>query len=120
MSRVIEGDTVQKDYYPVVSIREIGNFVKGKVIAKHTTNAGNPAIDMELIDLEGSTSKSVSKGVYKEVEVKVGDPVTLIGTTKQLKDKLPKLMVSDVVTVTFKSTLKVNKGTMKVFEVLVD
>lgn len=120
MSREIEGATQTKEYYPMVSIREIGDYVKGKVIAVHKTNAGNPAIDMKLIDLKGSTSKSVSKGVYTEVDVKVGDLVTLIGTTKQLREKLPQLSVNDIVTVTFKSTMKVNKGTLKVFEVLVD
>jgi hypothetical protein len=121
MSREIISDAPQlKEFYPMVGLRNIGDFVKGKMIAQGITTNGNPVITLELIDLKGSTSKSVSRGVYAEVDVSVGDLITLIGTVKDLKDKLPKIPVGEVVTITFDSTRKVNKGTMKIFKVVLD
>lgn len=119
MGREIEG-AVQGDFHPMVGIREIGNYVKGKVLEIGATTTGNPFVTLSLIDLEGSTSKSVSKGVYEEVEVGLGDKVQVIGTTKDLKDKLPKLEKGNVVTITYIEDRQVPKGKMKIFKVLVD
>lgn len=101
MAREIEGATVTGDFPPMVGIRNKGNYVKGKVLSLGTTNNGNPVISLSLLDLDGSTSISKSKGVYEEVEVAEGDTVQVIGSNKQLKEKLPQLKVGDVTTITF-------------------
>ncbi len=119
MGRVIP-DAVQGDFHPMVGLREIGQFVKGKVEEKGNTTAGNPFVTLSLIDLSGSTSKSISKGVYEEVEVAEGDLVQVIGSVKQLREKLPQLSIGDIVTITFIETIKVPKGTMKKFKVEVE
>jgi len=109
------------DFHPMVGIRTTpGQFVKGKVLDIGKTKNDNPFVNLELIDLDGSTSKSVAKGVYVEADVKVGDTVVLIGTTRQLQEKLPQLAVGDIVTVTFTGTTKVSKGTMKDYKVEVE
>lgn len=109
MGRTI-GDNVQTDYPPMVGLRVKGNYVKGKVIDKTLTKAGNPALTLELIDLEGSTSKSVSKGVYEEVEVAVGDKVQIVGSVKQLREKLPLVEIGETVTVTFLEKIAIGGG----------
>lgn len=123
MGREIVGAT-QVDtskFYPMVGIRDtVGQFVKGKVLRVSITKNSNPVIDLELMDLDGSTAKSVSKGVYAETDVKIGDTVSLIGTTRQLQEKLPQLAVGDIVTITFTGTTKVSKGTMKNYKVEVE
>jgi hypothetical protein len=121
MAREIQGSTATGNFPPLVGIREKNQFVKGKVIAKATTNNGNPAITLELIDLDGSTSISPSKGVYTEVEVAVGDAVQIIGSVKQLKDKLPQLEIGDVVTITSLGKKKISGGkTLGEYKVMVD
>lgn len=121
MSQEILGNpTENKTFHPLVGIRQIGDYIKGKVVEQGITTKGNPVVTLELIDLQGSTSKSVGKGVYAETDVAVGDLVQLIGTVKDLKDKLPKLPVGSIATITFEKTQKVSKGTMKLFKVLVD
>lgn len=119
MSRVIEDKQMSK-FPPMVGLRAPGNFVKGKVVAKNVTAKGNPCIDLTLIEMDGSTSQSISRGKYEEVSVEEGDLVQLIGSVKQLKDKLPLLEIGDVVTVTFVEEMPVPKGKMKVFKVVVD
>lgn len=119
--REIEGSApTVKEFHPLVGIREIGQFVKGKVLAHGVTTNNNPYVTLELIDLSGSTTKSVSKGVYAETEVNIGDTVQLIGTVTDLKAKLPKLPIGSIATITFKKTTKVAKGTMKNFKVVVE
>lgn len=121
MSKEIEGAAITGNFPPMVSIRTKGNFVKGKVLAIGSTSNRNPVVTLSLIDLDGSTSISESKGVYKEVEVAVGDAVQLIGSLTDLKDKLPKLVVGDVVTVTYDSDKPSKKGSpKKIFKVIVD
>jgi hypothetical protein len=121
MGREIEGSApVLKEFHPLVGLRTIGNYVKGKVLEHGVTTKNNPYVTLELIDLEGSTTKSMSKGVYAEAEVNIGDTVQLIGTVKDLKDKLPKLPVGSIATITFEKTTKVSKGTMKNFKVIVE
>jgi len=121
MAREIQGSTVTGNFPPLVGIRTVGNYVKGKVTAKATTTNGNPAITLELIDLEGSTSASVSKGVYQEVDVNVGDAVQVIGSNKQLREKLPQLNIGDVATITFLGKKKLQGGkTLNEFRVEVE
>ena len=87
---------------PLVSIRKPGDYVTGTIVEKGVTVNGNPTVTLTLSDLEGSTQKSVSKGVYQEVDVAVGDLVCVVGSNKQLREKLPLLNVKDLVTITFK------------------
>jgi RecJ-like exonuclease len=119
MGRVI-ADSVKGDFHPMVGLREIGNYVKGEIKEIGQTTAGNPYVTLALIDLDGSTSKSVSKGVYEEVEVGAGDLVQVIGSVKQLREKLPQLAVGEIVTITFTEEIKVPKGKMKKFKVEVE
>jgi len=120
MREIAGSSPVLKEFHPLVGLREIGQYVKGKVLEHGVTTKSNPYVTLELIDLDGSTTKSVSKGVYAETEVAIGDTVQLIGTVKDLKDKLPQLPVGSIATITFEKTLKVSKGTMKIFKVTVE
>lgn len=99
MARVIP-DKVQADFHPMVGLRQKGDYVKGKVTAKGQTAVGNPVITLELIDLQGTTTVSPAKGVYQEVDVNVGDLVQIIGSLKQLREKLPQVEVGEIVTIT--------------------
>lgn len=109
-TREIADTVMTGDFPPMVGIRTKGNYVKGKVLSLGTTNNGNPVVTISLIDLEGSTSISKSKGVYEEVEVAVGDAVQVIGSNKQLKEKLPQLKVGDIATITFKGKKALKQG----------
>ncbi len=120
MSRELHGSTATGDFPPMVGIRNKGQYVKGKVLAQGTTAGGNPVVTLSLIDLDGSTSKSVSKGVYEEVEVAQGDSVQVVGSVKDLRDKLPQLAIGDVVTITFIEKKKLPKGTKNIFKVEVE
>lgn len=121
MAREIQGSTVSGNFPPLVGIREAGQFVKGKVVAKALTSNGNPAITLELIDLKGSTSISQSKGVYVEVDVEAGAAVQIIGSSKQLKDKLPQLEIGDIVTITSEGKRKLANGkTLNQYRVVVE
>lgn len=100
MPREIKGNTVTGNFPPLVGIRKKGNFVKGKVVEKGNTRSQNPTVTLALIDLDGSTSISPSKGVYQEVDVNVGDAVQVIGSIKDLREKLPQLEIGDIVTIT--------------------
>jgi|ERR1019366_894161 hypothetical protein len=121
MAREIESTTMTGNFPPFVGIREKGQFVKGKVVAKGLTDNGNPAITLSLIDLDGSTSTSPSKGVYIEAEVTVGDAVQIIGSSKQLREKLPQLEVGDVVTITSLGKKALTGGkTLGQYKVMVD
>jgi hypothetical protein len=109
------------NFPPLVSIREKGNYVTGTVVEKGITVNGNPTVTLTLKDLEGSTQKSVSKGVYQEVDVAVGDLVCVVGSSKQLKEKLPLLNLKDLVTITFKGKKSIKAGrSMNEFEVSVE
>lgn len=121
MAREIEGSTMTGNFPPLIGIKNKGNFVKGKVLAIGTTANNNPVVTMSLIDLEGSTTVSESKGVYKEVDVATGDAVQIIGSTKQLREKLPQLVVGDVVTISFVGKKALKQGrSMNEFKVIVD
>lgn len=120
MSREIQDTQVMGDFPPMVGIRTKGNYVKGKVLSLGTTNNGNPVISLALIDLDGSTSISEAKGIYKEVEVAVGDTVQVIGSNKQLKEKLPQLQVGNIVSITFKGKKALKQGrSLNEYQVLV-
>lgn len=112
MGRIIQSSAVG-EFPPMVGLRTPGNYVKGKVTAIGTTTNGNPVVTLSLIDLEGSTSKSTSKGVYEEVEVNAGDSVQLVGSVKQLREAIPQLVVGDVVHVKFIEKIKIPGGKTK-------
>lgn len=121
MAREIPDSVIVGNFPPMVGIREKGNFVKGKVQALGTTNNGNPVVTLELIDMDGSTSVSRAKGIYEEVEVAIGDSVQVIGSNKQLKDKLPQLKVGDVTTIKFKGKKTLKHGrSMNEYSVIVE
>lgn len=121
MAKEIEGAVVVGNFPPMVGLRTKKNFVKGTVTATAHTANGNPVITLALIDMDGTTSISKSKGIYEEVEVAVGDAVQVIGSLTDLRDKLPKLAVGDVVTITYDSDKPSKKGSpKKIFRVLVD
>lgn len=118
MGREIQGSTVSGNFPPMIGLRTKGNFVTGKVLAIGQTNNSNPVVTLELIDLDGTSMVSISKGVYEDVEVNVGDPVQVIGSVKQLKEKLPQLAVGDVATITFGGKKKLPGGkTLNEFKV---
>lgn len=121
MVREIADTQIMGDFPPLVGIRTKGNFVKGKVLALGTTTNGNPVATLSLIDLDGSTSISKSKGVYEEVEVAVGDTVQVVGSNKQLKEKIPQLKVGDITTITFKGKKALKQGrSLNEYQVLVE
>lgn len=120
MGRVIPG-AVKGDFHPMVGLRKLGNYVKGKVTEVGSTTSKNPFVTLELIDLDGSTSKSVAKGQYEEVEVGQGDLVQVIGSLTDLRDKLPQVGVGDIVTITYESDIPSKKGNpKKIFKVEVE
>jgi hypothetical protein len=121
MAREIVAERQAKDFLPLVGLREAGNYVKGKVLEFGKTTNNNLVVSLELVDLEGSTSKSISKGKYEEVAVNVGDKVQLICTSKQLQDKIPQTKVGEVITVTFQGKVRLQNGrSMNNFKVEVD
>lgn len=122
MPREIAGTSISTgEFYPLVSIRNAGNYVKGKVLAKGETINKNPTVTLALIDLDGSTQTQVSKGRYQEIEVSVGDKVQVVGSVKDLREKLPQLEIGDIVTVAFVEKVKTSRGGSKnIFKVTVD
>ena len=122
MPREIPDSVVQGDFLPMVGLREKGGFVKGKVIEMGSTNNGNPVVSLSIIDLENaSTSILKEKGVYEEVDVAEGDTVQVIGSTKQLREKLPQLQVGEVVTITFKGKKPLKQGrSLNEYSVIID
>lgn len=122
MPREIPDAVLTGDFAPMVGLRIKGGFVKGKVTEMGSTNNKNPVVSLELIDLENATTSiSTEKGKYEEVEVVVGDIVQVIGSDKQLREKLPQLAVGDVVTITFKGkqSLKGNRE-LNTYSVIID
>lgn len=110
MGRIIEDAPGAESFHPLVSIRNVGQYVKGKVTAMGQTVNGNPVVTLQLIDLDGSTQRSTRKGVYEEVDVNIGDLVQVVGSVKRLKEKLPQLTVGDVATITFTGLTKMPRG----------
>lgn len=120
MGRELQGST-KTDYPPMVGLREVGNYVKGKVKEIGATQKGNPAVTLSLIDTNASTTRSTSKGVYTEIEVGEGDDVQVIGSVRQLKEKLPQLAIGDIVTITHTGNKPLDGGrTLKEFKVVVE
>ncbi len=123
MGREIVGkQRTSNKFPPMVSIgREIGQFVKGKVVETGITKNKNCVLTLELADLTGSTTQSVAKGVYQEVEVAAGDLVQFVANLTDLREKLPEVKIGDVITVTYKEDVPSGKGRpKKIFQVLVD
>lgn len=122
MPREIPDSVITGDFPPMVGLREKGGFVYGKVVEMGSTNGKNPVVSLELINLEkATTSIQTEKGKYEEVEVVVGDIVQVIGSDKQLREKLPQLAVGDVVTITFKGKMSL-KGSreLNTYSVIID
>ncbi len=114
MGRTIQSTTVNtKEFNPLVGIREIGQYVKGKVLEIGITKKNNPVLTLELIDAEGSFKKNVSKDVYEEVVVDAGDKVQFIGNLTDLREKLPQLQIGDVVTIKYTHDVPSGKGRPK-------
>lgn len=122
MPREIPDSVISGDFPPMIGLREKGGFVKGKVVEIGSTTGGNPVISLELIDLENATTQiSKEKGVYEEVDVEVGDIVQVIGSTKQLKEKLPQVQVGEIITVTFKGKKPLKQGrSLNEYSVVID
>jgi hypothetical protein len=110
MGRTIQPKSNGEDFLPMVSIREKDQYVVGKVMGLGETANGNPYATLELHDLEGSTQKSVSKGVYEEVDVDIKSLVQLVGSTKQLREMIPQLQVGEIVTVKNLGKAKLSRG----------
>jgi len=110
MGRIIE-DSVQTEFHPLVGLRQEGTYVEGIVKNIGTTANGNPVVTLALSDLEGTTSISAGKGKgYTEVDVKIGDLVQVIGSVKQLREKLPQLAVGESVRIAFDGQVKLTGG----------
>ena len=122
MGREIQSQNrTPQNFHPLVGIRTLGDFVKGKLIEIGETVNKNPVITLELIDLKGSTSKSVSKGVYEEVEVGEGDVVQLVCNLTDLKAKVPLIPLGAIVTITYEKDIPTKRGrAMKGFKVIVE
>jgi hypothetical protein len=110
MAREIVSERQTKDFAPLIGLREVGQLVKGKVLEFGKTTNNNLVVTLELIDLTGSSTKSVSKGKYADVDVAPGDKVQLICTSKQLADKVPQVPVGDILTVRFDGKVRLQNG----------
>lgn len=122
MPREIPDEPMTGDFAPLIGLRTPGGFVRGKVLEIGSTSNKNPVVTLELIDLQdGTTSISIEKGKYEEVDVEVGDSVQIIGSSKQLREKLPKVQVGEIITVKFKGK-KSLKGsrTLNEYSVIID
>ena len=121
MAREIVGSVATGNFPPMIGLRTKGNFVKGVIQALGQTNNRNPVVTLSLLDLEGTSMVSTSKGVYEDTPVDVGDAVQVIGSVKQLKEKLPLLKVGETVTITFLGKKKIPGGkTLNEFRVEVN
>jgi hypothetical protein len=99
--------TATGKFPPTVRLENIGDFVRGKVIAKRELPVDSyghikPCISLQLIDLSdsASTTLSVGKGEYQEVEVAAGDTVDFVGAGTDLMQKIPQVQLDDIVTIT--------------------
>ena len=129
MSREITAGagTIGSKFPPSVQLKEKGNYIKGRVVATRVLPADsyghiNTALSLELIDLEGSTSVSVAKGEYQEVDVAAGDIVDFVGRGTVLRAKIPLVKVGETITITNDGLGKARKGAQapKLFKVVVD
>lgn len=122
MGRTINSTTVNsKDFPAMVGIRKLGEYVKGKVLAVGLTKKNNPVLTLELIDLEGSSSKQIEKGKYQEVTVNAGDKVQFVGNLTDLREKLPQVTVGEIVTIKYLNDVPSGKGhPKKIFDINVE
>ncbi len=127
MGREITSTTMTGNFPPLVDISAKGNFVKGKItktriLPKNKFGHTNPAITLTLIDMDGEVLASQGKGQKRiPVNVEAGAEVELIGSGRELQDKLGQLQVGDVVTVTNDGTKDTGKGNpLKLYKVMVD
>lgn len=124
---IVSATAMTGSFPPIVDISSVGNFVKGKVVKsrilpKNKFGHTNPAVTLTLIDLDGEVLASQGKGQKRiPVEVEAGAAVELIGSGRDLTDKLGQVQIGDVITVTFTGTKDTGKGNpMKLYTVLVD
>ncbi len=127
MGREITSTTMTGTFAPRVDISGKGDYVKGKVIKLRTLPKNkfghtNPTVILSLIDLKGEVTASPGKGQKRvPVEVAEGAEVELLGSGRELTDKLPQLQVGDIVTITNAGTKDTGKGNpLKLFTVLVE
>ncbi len=127
MGREITSTTMSGSFAPTVDISSKGDYVKGKVLKFRTLPKNkfghmNPSVTLGLIDLKGEVTASPGKG-QKRVPVTVdeGSEVELIGSGRDLSDKIPQLQIGDVVTITNDGTKDTGKGNpLKLFKVVVE
>lgn len=113
---------------PSVTLKEKGEYIKGKVLSTRSLPVDayghiRPCISLELIDMQGgSTQVFVAKGEYQEVEVSPGDVVDFVGRGTILRGKIPQLQIGDIVTITNDGLGKAAKGRKppKLFKVMVE
>jgi hypothetical protein len=125
---IIEGDTTaRKKFPPMVNINNVGDFVKGTVtevksLPKDKYGHIKPAITLKLVDLKGETKESRGRGEPSvAVDVEEGAEVVFIGSGTDLRAKLPKLRVGNLVTITYTGDLDTGKGNpFKQYQVEVD
>ncbi len=127
MGREITSTTMSGSFAPTVDISAKGEYVKGKVLKfrtlpKNKFGHTNPVVTLALIDLTGEVTASPGKGLKRvPVEVAAGAEVDVIGSGRDLQDKLPQLQIGDVVTITNDGTKDTGKGNpLKLFKVEVE
>lgn len=129
MGREIQGTTaLTGNFPPSVRLEKKGDSITGEVTSKRQLPAdqyghNNTVVSLRLIDLQGgSTQVSVSKGVYEEVDVNVGDIVDFVGRGTDLREKVPQLNIGDTVTITHagESPKKPGRNSKKLFKVTVE
>lgn len=95
---------------PAVYLRNIGDFVKGEVLSvrdmpKDKYGKIKPVVNLKLMDAQGEFRLAKSP-----VDVEEGTVVGLFGSTTDLMDKLPRLPVGKVVTITYLRNVDTGKG----------
>lgn len=127
MGREIQSTTATGSFAPSVDISVKGNYVKGKVLKirtlpKNKFGHTNPVVTLSLIDLDGEVLASQGKGQKRiPVSVEAGAEVEIIGSGRELQDKLPQLQVGDIATITNNGTKDTGKGNpLKLFKVEVE
>ncbi len=128
MAKEIVGTTATGNFPPTVRLEKEGDSVRGEVLGKRSLGVDQyghipPVIAIKIMDLEGgSVTRYVSKGVYEEVSVDVGDTVEMVGQGTDLREKLVQLETGNIVTITNNGTSPKKPGRQpkKLFRVTVE